>query len=252
MALRPPAERGHDQLAVGLAGARLRCSTGLVPGRGGGVTRARVGGRCRRRGGGHLRRNGRVCRSSARTAPTPHHHACGLQVAAGRLAPDPGRPLDPPQRPAEASQGEDLLSFVFSQDVAHAGQEHVVPDRRQRLGALSGMAAFQVSNNGRFWVSTEAGQLPPHPPRWRRTTKRSETGHGLKGARPPRSRVRGPRRPMEGSGAQGSPDGEPASGQHRPEGQRGRRTCTRTFPRSPSASPDHDLVTRDSWTSSAP
>ena len=151
----PPAERGHDQLAVGLAGARLRCSTRLVPGRGGGVTRARVGRGCRRRVGGHLRRNGRVCRSSARTAPAQHHHASGLQVAAGRLAPDPGRPLDAPQRPAEASQGEDLLSFLFSQDVAHAGQEHAVPDRRQRLGALSEMAAFQVSTNGRFWVSTE-------------------------------------------------------------------------------------------------
>ena len=111
------------------------------------VTRARVGGGCRRRVGGHLRRNGRVCRSSARTAPAPHHQASGLQVAAGRLAPDPGRPLDAPQRPAEASQGEDLLSFVFSQDVAHAGQEHAVPDRRQRLGALSGMAGFQVSTN---------------------------------------------------------------------------------------------------------
>ena len=65
----PPAERGHDQLAVGLAGARLRCSTGLVPRRGDGVTRARFGRGCRRRVGGHLRRNGRVCRSSARTAP---------------------------------------------------------------------------------------------------------------------------------------------------------------------------------------
>ena len=156
----PPAKRGHDQLAVGLAGARPRCSTGLVSGRGGGVTRARVGRGCRRRVGGHLRRNGRVCRSSARTAPTPHHHACGLQVAAGRLAPDPGRPFDPPQRPAEASQGEDLLSFVFSQDVAHARQEHAVPDRRQRLGALSEMAGFQPSINGRFWVSTEACVSP--------------------------------------------------------------------------------------------
>ena len=98
-------------------------------------------------------------RSSARTAPAPHHHASGLQVAAGRLAPDPGRPLDPPQRPAEASQRQDLLSFLFSQDVAHAGQEHAVPDRRQRLGALSGMAGFQVSTNGRFWVSTEVHEV---------------------------------------------------------------------------------------------
>ena len=166
---------------------------GLVPGRGGGVTRAPVGGRCRRRVGGHLRRNGRVCRSSARTAPAPHHHASGLQVAAGRLAPDPGRPLDAPQRPAEASQGEDLLSFLFSQDVAHAGQEHAVPDRRQRLGALSGMAGFQVSTNGRFWVSTEASTPAccrrgdrPHRPRTRRCYRPPATAAGCR----PRSTTR--------------------------------------------------------------
>ena len=158
-AVNPAPTRSFAALAVGLAGARLRCSTGLVPGRGGGVTRARVGRGCRRRVGGHLRRNGRICRSSARTAPAPHHHASGLQVAAGRLAPDPGRPLDPPQRPAEASQGEDLLSFVFGQDVAHARQEHAVPDRRQRLGALSEMAGFQVSTNGRF-LGVHRGTIP--------------------------------------------------------------------------------------------
>ena len=65
--------------------------------------------------------------SNARTATAPHHHASGLQVAAGRLAPDPGRPLDAPQRPAEASQGEDLLSFLFSQD--HKQARFRDPDR---------------------------------------------------------------------------------------------------------------------------
>ena len=74
------------------------------------------------------------------------------------LAPDPGCPFDLPQRPAEASQRQDLLSFVFCQDVAHAGQELAVPDRCQRLGPLSLMAGFQVSTNGRIWVSTE-GQV---------------------------------------------------------------------------------------------
>ena len=98
----PPAERGHDQLAVGLAGARLRCSTGLVPGRGGGVNRARVGRGCRRRVGGHLRRNGRVCRSSARTAPAPHHHASGLQV--GRW-PSRAGPRSPARCAAATSRG---------------------------------------------------------------------------------------------------------------------------------------------------
>ena len=71
------------------------------------------------------------------------------RMAAGRLAPDPGGPLEPPQRPPEASQRQNLLSFVFSQDVAHAGQERPVSDRCQRLGALSVMAGFQVSTNGR-------------------------------------------------------------------------------------------------------
>ncbi len=151
----PAAQRIDDEVAVGLAGARLRRSTGLVLGRGSGVTRARVGGGRRRRVGGHLRRNGRFCRTSGRPSPASHHHAGGLQVAAGRLAPDPGRSLDASQRPAEASQRQDLLSFPFGQDVAHAGQEHAVPAPRQRLGPLSEMAGFQVSINGRIWVSTE-------------------------------------------------------------------------------------------------
>ena len=42
------------------------------------------------------------------------------------------------------------MSFLCSQDVAHAGQERPVPDRRQRLGPLSEMAGFQVSINGRY------------------------------------------------------------------------------------------------------
>ena len=40
------------------------------------------------------------------------------------------------------SADEEYLSFVFSQDVAHAGQERPVPDRCQRLGPLSVMAGF--------------------------------------------------------------------------------------------------------------
>ena len=143
----PAAERVDDQVAVRLAGARLWRSTGAVLGRGGGLPRDRVGGGCRRRVGGHLRRNGRFCRTSGRPAAAPHHHARGLQVAAGRLAPDPGRSLDASQRPPEASQRQDLLSFLFGQDVAHAGQERAVPAPRQRLGPLSEMAAFQPSTN---------------------------------------------------------------------------------------------------------
>ena len=151
----PAAERLDDQLAVGLARARLRRSSGRVSARGAGFTRARAGRGCRRWVGGHRRRNGRSCRTSGRPAAAPDHHARGLQIAADRLAPDPGRSLDASQRPAEAPQRQDLLSFLFGQDVAHAGQEHAVPDRRQRPGPLSEMAGFQASINGRFWVSTE-------------------------------------------------------------------------------------------------
>ena len=77
----------------------------------------------------------------------------------------PGRPFDPPQRPTEASQRQDLLSFVFSQDVAHAGQERPVPDRCQRLGPLSVMAGFQVSTNGPgglMRTTQHLGKYPSH------------------------------------------------------------------------------------------
>ena len=158
----PAGERLDDQLAVGLARARLRRSTGPLRGNRCGLVRALASHRGRRRIGGHLRRNGRICRTSARAATTAHGQAGRLQVAAGGLAPDPGGLFNPPQRPAEASQREDLLSFLFAQDVAHAGQERRVPDRRQRLGPLSEMAGFQPSTNGRIWVSTEGiGALWP-------------------------------------------------------------------------------------------
>ena len=56
----PPANRLDDQLAIGLAGALSRRSTGVVPGHGAGVGCGRVGRGCRRRVGGHVRRNGRM------------------------------------------------------------------------------------------------------------------------------------------------------------------------------------------------
>ena len=155
-----PPDGLDDQLAVGLTGARLRRAAGAVPGHRRGVIRARAGRRRPRRVGGHLRRNGRFCRSSGRSATAAHRQAGALQVAAGGLAPDPGGRFDPPQRPAEASQSEDLLSFFCSQDVAHAGQERPVPDRCQRLGRLSEMAGFQPPTNGRFWLPTEAQRAP--------------------------------------------------------------------------------------------
>ena len=138
----PAAERLDDQLAVGLARARLRRSPGRVSARGAGFSHVRAGRGCRRWVGGHRRRNGRSCRTSGRPAVAPDHHARGLQIAADRLAPDPGRSLDALERPAEAPQRQDLLSFLFGQDVARAGQEHAVPDRRQRPGPLSESGRF--------------------------------------------------------------------------------------------------------------
>jgi hypothetical protein len=56
---------------------------------------------------------------SAATAAR-HHDAHGLEIAADRFAPDTGRPLDAPQRPAQSPQRHNLVVFVVSQDVAHA------------------------------------------------------------------------------------------------------------------------------------
>ena len=133
-----PPDGLDDQLAVGLTGARLRRAAGAVPGHRHGVTRA--GRRCSRRVGGHLRRNGRFCRTSGRPATAAHRQAGPLQVAAGGLTPDPGGPFDSPQRPAEASQREDLLSFLFSQDVAHgrAGTSSSRPVSTSRAALRNG------------------------------------------------------------------------------------------------------------------
>ena len=79
-------------------------------------------------------------------ATAAHGQAGRLQVTADGLAPDSGGRFDPPQRPAEASEREDLLSFRFGQDVAHAGQERRAPGRRQRLGPLSGNGRFSADH----------------------------------------------------------------------------------------------------------
>jgi hypothetical protein len=68
---------------------------------------------------------------------------------------DAGLSLDLAQRPAQPAEREDLVSFVVSQDVAHAGGGPQGPRQRQRLGRSVVVAGFQVSISGRFWVSTE-------------------------------------------------------------------------------------------------
>ena len=138
----PAAERVDDQLAVGLARARLRRPTGPLLGDGCGGGGALAGRRGQRRVGGHLRRNGRFCRASGRPSTAPHLQAGRLQVTAGGLAPDPGGLFDLPKRPAEPPQREDLLSFLFLQDVAHAGQE--------RRGSRPVSTSRAAIGNGRF------------------------------------------------------------------------------------------------------
>ena len=79
-----------------------------------------------------------------------------LQIRARRLAPHPRRLLDAPQRPAQPPQRQDLLLASLSLKtfaIPAAGPRLAAP--RQRLERLPRLAGFQVSINGRFWVSTE-------------------------------------------------------------------------------------------------
>jgi hypothetical protein len=71
--------------------------------------------------GGHL--VGRFCRWSP-SPPTrrPHCDPGCLQIGTGGFSTHPGLLLDAPQRPSQLSQGYNLLSFLFAQDVAHADE----------------------------------------------------------------------------------------------------------------------------------
>jgi len=90
----------------------------------------------------------------------PHRDPCRFRTA-GRLPTHLGGLFDPPKRPREASQRYHLVFLVLAQDVAHAREGACTPCWRQRLGWLRVVAGFQVSINGRFWLSTEG--LFPRP-----------------------------------------------------------------------------------------
>ena len=95
------AEREFDEIEEGLAGARRRASGGLD-------NRCGVG--------GHL--VGRFCRWAASPrARKPDRNARGFQIGRSRLSPNFGFFLDAPQRPAQSPQRNDLLSFLFAQDI---------------------------------------------------------------------------------------------------------------------------------------
>jgi len=106
--------------------------------------------------GGHPRRDGRFWRPLLRlTTPTPDRHPGGSQIAADRLATDGGRLFDVPQRPAQSPQRHYLLFLVLAQDVAHPQRWTRSPPVGVNVSVLRVVAGFQVSINGRFWVSTE-------------------------------------------------------------------------------------------------
>ena len=61
------------------------------------------------------------------------------------------RRSDHPSRPSARI----CCCLVVVQDVAHAGDRTRVPSPTSTSRSLPGMAGFQLSINGRFWVSTE-------------------------------------------------------------------------------------------------
>jgi hypothetical protein len=113
------AERQLDEVEVGLACA----PGGTSPGQ---RERRRVGGHrwpvlTGRSGsgvGGHL--VGRFFRRAPPpTAGSPNGDSGGLQVSSRRFSPNARFLLDAPQRPTQPTQRDDLLSFLFVQDIAH-------------------------------------------------------------------------------------------------------------------------------------
>jgi hypothetical protein len=57
------------------------------------------------------------------------------------------------QRPAKPAQRKDLLFLLFAQDIH---RRRVNPPSQSMSGSVIPLAGFQVSTDGRFWVSTEA------------------------------------------------------------------------------------------------
>ena len=167
IALRPAAERLGDQLAVRLAGARARRAA--RPAASGGRTSA---GRRRSRWTPRwpvLTAPGSVDTSAEwpvlAAAPRPPAAAAhrrsrrpsGSALAVSRRT--PGRLLDAPQRPAQPPERQNLLLLRRRSRRCSSRRGTTRPRPRQRLGALLVVAGFQVSINGRFWVSTEVGRF---------------------------------------------------------------------------------------------
>ena len=71
----------------------------------------------------------------------------------GSFAPKVYGSFNPPQGPAKSSQRKDLLFLFFAQDIH---RRRIIPRLSQCPGSAISLAAFQVSTDGRFWVSAEA------------------------------------------------------------------------------------------------
>ena len=111
-----------NHLAIGFAGTG--CGR-TAWGRG----RAQRAGDPQRKVGRHL--YGRVCQRVAPRLPGwSHRESGGLEIRAGRLAPDARGLLDAPQRRTQPPQGQHFLSFVVTQDVGHPGEQGHGPARR--------------------------------------------------------------------------------------------------------------------------
>jgi len=61
--------------------------------------------------------------------------------------------FNPPQGPAKTAQRKDLLFLFFAQDIH---RRRIILRLSQCPGSAISLAAFQVSTDGRFWVSAEA------------------------------------------------------------------------------------------------
>ena len=99
----------------------------------------------------------------------PDGDARSLQVASGSLPANSGFFLDAPQRPAQPPQRDDLLSFLFAQDIAHVDGGYpsiavnVLPQLRWPVFSRPSLAGFEPSPKNRQQKDQGAEKhiLPP-------------------------------------------------------------------------------------------
>ena len=108
-----------------------------------------------RRVGGHL--YGRFCGIPSPSTWWTHRDSRSPEIGSRSLAANMRRSLDAPQRPSQPSQRDDLLFLFFAQDIAHVTERNSPPV--QCPDSAISLAGFQVSTEGRFWVSPEESQF---------------------------------------------------------------------------------------------